>query len=174
MERTFEKLVADYQHRIFTYSSYHLGNRDEALDVTQEVLLKLWKHWQDLEPEIVWPWLVRVTRNASIDAIRKRNVQRNRLESDPEGERIARVPSTQPSPAAVAETSDFSEHLTKALEQLIEPYRSIVILREIQGLKYEEISAALELPLNTIKVYLHRGRRKLRTALEEYVNDEPS
>jgi RNA polymerase sigma-70 factor (ECF subfamily) len=173
MDRTFDKLVQEYQHRIFTYSSYHLGNQDEAQDVTQEVLLRLWKHWEELEPEIVWPWLVRVTRNASIDAIRKRNVQRRRIESDPEGERVTRVPSSEPLPDALVETNDFSERLQQALQDLAEPYRSIVILREIQQLKYEEISAALELPLNTIKVYLHRGRRKLRTALQEYRYDEP-
>lgn len=172
MDRSFERLVEEYQHRIFTYSSYQLGNRDEALDVTQEVLLKLWRHWQELEPDIVWPWLVRVTRNASIDALRKRNVQSRRLERDPEGERITRVPSAEPLPDAQMETSDFSAHLQEALEQLKEPYRSIVILREVQQLKYEEISEALELPLNTIKVYLHRGRRKLRLALKEFVSDE--
>ena len=70
------------------------------------------------------------------------------------------------------ETADFSDVLQQALEELTEPYRSIVILREVQQLKYEEISEALELPLNTIKVYLHRGRRKLRIALQEYRNDE--
>jgi len=172
MARTFEELVEEYQHRIFTYSSYQLGNRDEALDVTQDVLLKLWKHWEQLDPDIVWPWLVRVTRNASIDAIRKRAVQRKRLEDDPEGDRIMRVPSAEPLPDAQMETSDFSDHLQAALEQLKEPYRSIVILREVQQMKYEEISEALELPLNTIKVYLHRGRRKLRIALQEHWTDE--
>jgi RNA polymerase sigma-70 factor (ECF subfamily) len=172
MDRTFDRLVEEYQHRIFTYSSYQLGNRDEALDVTQEVLLKLWKHWQELEPEIVWPWLVRVTRNASIDVLRKRNVQSRRIENDPEGERLTRVPSAEPLPDANMETLDFSEHLEAALGKLKEPYRSIVILREVQQLKYEEISEALELPLNTIKVYLHRGRRKLRIALQGYLSDE--
>jgi RNA polymerase sigma-70 factor (ECF subfamily) len=116
--------------------------------------------------------LIRVTRNASIDALRKRNVHSRRLESDPEGERITRVPSADPLPDAQMETIDFSEHLQEALGTLKEPYRSIVILREVQQLKYEEISEALDLPLNTIKVYLHRGRRKLRVALQEYLTDE--
>ncbi len=59
-----------------------------------------------------------------------------------------------------------------ALGEIREPYRSIVVLREIEDLKYEEIAAALELPLNTIKVYLHRGRRMLRQRLREFVKHE--
>jgi RNA polymerase sigma-70 factor (ECF subfamily) len=90
---------------------------------------------------------------------------------DPEGLAMERAASPMPGPAALAETADFEAHVKEALRDLPEPYRSIVILREIQDLKYEEIGAALEMPLNTVKVYLHRGRRKLRDRLRERVGD---
>lgn len=172
MRRRFPELVREYQHRIYTFACYCLGDPEEAQDVTQEVLLKLWRNLEKIDPPGVWPWLVRVTRNAAIDALRKRGSYRAVVEEDPEGHATRRLASATPAPDAAAETADFQRHLEQALRGIAEPYRSIVILREIQDLKYEEISAALELPLNTVKVYLHRGRRKLRERLREYVKHD--
>ena len=172
MRREFEKLVREYQNRIFNFACYCVGNRDEAQDVTQEVLLKLWRNLEKLEPAGTWPWLIRVTRNASIDALRKRGSYRALVKEDPEGEATDRMWSTAPSPDASVERADFQRHLRAALSEVREPYRSIVVLREIEDLKYEEIAAALELPLNTVKVYLHRGRRMLRQRLREFVRNE--
>ena len=75
--------------------------------------------------------------------------------------------SAEPSPEAVAEASELRTRIHDALADLQEPYRSIVIFREIQDMKYDEISESLELPLNTVKSYLHRGRRMLREKLSE-------
>ena len=72
-------------------------------------------------------------------------------------------------PERQAEAADFRRHLEEALRDVAEPYRSIVILREIEQLQYEEIATAMAMPLNTVKVYLHRGRRMLRTKLREFV-----
>lgn len=169
MLRAFQKLVDRHRDRVFTFACYCLGDRDEAEDVTQEVLVRLWGHFEHLEAERIGPWLIHVTRNACIDAIRKRNTYRALVSVDPDGEMMARAASDGPDPVAMVESADFQQQLERALERIAEPYRSIVILREIQDLKYEEISEALDIPLNTIKVYLHRGRRKLREHLKDYV-----
>jgi RNA polymerase sigma-70 factor (ECF subfamily) len=155
MSRAFEKIADRHRDRIFTYACYVLGDRDDAEDVTQEVLVRLWKNLDSLEEPRVFPWLLHVTRNACIDALRRRRTYRAVVASDPEGDMMARVPSP---------------HVERALQELSEPYRSIVILREIQDLRYEEICEALGLPLNTVKVYLHRGRRKLREKLREFAS----
>lgn len=157
-----------YQDRVYRLARYTVGNREEAEDVTQEVLVRLWRHLESLEPAGVWPWLVRVTRNASIDALRRRGSYRAVVGEDPEGETAQRTASVEPGPAVQVEASELWRQLSEALRDLAEPYRSIVILREIEQLKYEEISATLGLPLNTVKVYLHRGRRMLRAKLREY------
>ncbi|MEO1367578.1 MAG: sigma-70 family RNA polymerase sigma factor, partial [Acidobacteriota bacterium] len=73
----------------------------------------------------------------------------------------------RPSPHAAAEASDFGAHLEAALRTLSPTYREIVILREIDGLKYDEIVAVTGRSLATVKVYLHRGRKQLRQALRE-------
>jgi RNA polymerase sigma-70 factor (ECF subfamily) len=170
MLRAFEQTAARHRDRIFTFACYYLGNREEAEDVTQEVLIRLWKNLDSLEEPRIVPWLIHVTRNACIDTLRRRRTYRALVAEDPEGEAMLRVASKIPGPAAVAEASDFRTHVEDALRDLAEPYRSVVILREIQDLKYEEISAALGLPLNTVKVYLHRGRRKLRERLREFAS----
>lgn len=172
MRRRFQELVREYQHRIYNFACYCLGDRDEAQDVTQEVLLKLWRNLDRIDPPGVWPWLLRVTRNASIDALRKRGTYRALLEEDPEGETALQAPSRIPGPEALAEAADFQRQLTQALRELAEPYRSIVVLREIEDLHYDEIAAALDLPLNTVKVYLHRGRRMLRRRLQEFAQHD--
>ena len=170
MLSAFDKTAARHRNRIFTFACYCLGNREEAEDVTQEVLIRLWKNLDSLEEPRLVPWLIHVTRNACIDTMRRRRTYRALVAEDPEGEAMLRVPSRTPGPGVLAEASDFRTQVENALKELAEPYRSVVILREIQDLKYEEISAALGLPLNTVKVYLHRGRRRLRERLREFAN----
>ena len=171
MAEGFQKLAGRHRDRIYTFASYCLGDREEAEDVTQEVLLRLWHNWERVEEERMGAWLIHVTRNACIDAIRKRTTYRGFVGADPEGEVTARAPSQDPGPMAAVQAADFQRHLERALREVSEPYRSIVILREIQDLKYEEISQALDMPLNTVKVYLHRGRRMLREQLREYMSE---
>jgi RNA polymerase sigma-70 factor (ECF subfamily) len=168
----FEKIADRHRDRIFTFACYHLGSRDDAEDVTQEVLVRLWKNLDGLEDSHLMPWIIHVTRNACIDALRRRKSYRAVVAQDPEGDSMRLVASPGPAPSAAAENSDLQAQLERAIQDLSEPYRSIVILREIQDLRYEEIVEALGLPLNTVKVYLHRGRRKLREQLRAFVNHE--
>lgn len=158
-----------YQDRVYRLARYSVGNREEAEDISQEVLVRLWRHLDRVEPAAVWPWLVRVTRNAAIDALRRRGSYRAVVAEDPEDAAALRRASGGPGPETQAEAADFRRHLEEALREVAEPYRSIVILREIEQLQYEEIASTMGMPLNTVKVYLHRGRRMLRAKLREFV-----
>lgn len=169
-QRRFEKQVRLYRHRVYGFAVYFLGKKAEAEDVTQEVLLKLWEHQDKLDEDRLLGWLLRVTRNACVDALRKRKAYRNIVAPAPDD--LGRAPGVEPMPDDDAEAADFQQHLRRALCRLDEPYRSIVILREVQDLKYEEISGAMNLPLNTVKVYLHRARKKLRDELSEVLEYE--
>jgi len=169
MGRRFEQLVVEYQHRVFRLARHCVGSHEEAEDITQEVLIRLWRNLDRIEPAGLWPWLIRVTRNASIDVLRRRGTYRAVVQEDPEDAAAQRTQTALPGPDRATEAAEFRHQLERALREVEEPYRSIVILREVEHLKYEEISQALELPLNTVKVYLHRGRRMLRRKLREYV-----
>lgn len=163
----YSSLVAEHRDRIFTFAMYTLRHRQDAEDVTQDVLIRLWNHLDTLDRDRIGPWIGRVVRNACYDVVRKRQVrQAVHLPGDDEPA-LARAATGEPGPEAHAATADFQRRLKEALSSLAEPYRSVVIMREIQELSYNEIADALERPLNTIKVYLHRGRRKLRALLAE-------
>ena len=153
----FRRLCQEHRDRIYTFAFYYMGNREDAEDITQEVLFRLWHHGLCMDDESVAAWLTRVARNACLDALRQRR-------------RYRPVFSTQdPEPVLAVEPVDVDlrRQLEAALTRLESPLREIVILREIQGLSYREISQSLKLPLNTVKVYLHRGRRRLRDLLQE-------
>ena len=141
--------------------------RDPAVsaDVTQDVFIRLWEHRAAMDEDRILSWLLRVARNACIDQIRKRKV-RQRVENDEIGG-VDVLHDEGPTPERSAQTVLFRERLQHALDRLGEPHRSIVVLREIQGYKYDEISDTLNLPLNTVKVYLHRARKALREDLGE-------
>jgi RNA polymerase sigma factor (sigma-70 family) len=163
-----DEAVGRYQRRIFSFAHYFLGNPQEAEEVTQEVLLRLWRRGAAVEAVAMLPWLLRVTRNACYDLLRRRRL--GSTLSSPAAELAAqRVPDEAPGPEAAVVAGEVQRRVREALRQLPEPYRSAVILREVQGLAYQEISAALDIPLNTVRVHIHRGRQKLRDLLREEI-----
>lgn len=101
--------------------------------------------------------------------MRKRHAYRSLVAEGDFDTVLATAPDPALEPAAAAGQRELQAALTDAIHRLAEPYRSVVVLREIDELTYAEIAEALELPMNTVKVYLHRGRRKLREQLRERV-----
>ena len=172
--RRFKKLCSQHQHRVYTFAYYYLGNREDAEDVTQEVLIRLWERGQQVEGEGLPAWITQVTRNACLDALRKRQSARILGGAGDDEEMLARVPGADPDPEQLAEVAELRQRLDQALALLPELQRSILILREVQGRDYEEISATLGLPLNTMKVYLHRGRQRLREILKMSQEHDPN
>ena len=165
----FDAAVDRHSRRVFTLAVYLLGDREEAEDVTQDVLVRLWRKGHQVDPERIGSWLVRVTKNACVDAIRRRG-SGIRGVTDVRHEALPEVPSNIPGPEALAKSSQLGGRILDALEKLSEPHRSVVILREVQGLSYQEIGDALEIPVSSVRVTLHRGRRRLREELEEVRN----
>jgi RNA polymerase sigma factor (sigma-70 family) len=163
----FEAEVAMHQHRLFGFARYHLRDDEEARDVVQDTLLRLWSHRSKIDPKTTSAWLTRVCRNACIDRLRRRTTRRPvEMPADDLLEDGA-----MPADVRLHEEDLESRALT-LLDDLDEPFRSLVILRDIQDLSYDEIACAMDLPLNTVKVYLHRARKRLRTRLLDDVRNE--
>jgi len=168
----FEQQVHKHQDQVYGFACSMLKNEVTAQDVTQDVFIKLWEHRDEVDDERALPWLMRVTRNACIDQLRRRQTRQRTMTVDTEG--VSRAESQRPRPDTNTEMSDFEDHLEAALDEIDEPYRSVVVLREIQELKYKEIAETLDMPLNTVKVYLHRGRKKLRKQLTARLDYAPA
>jgi len=150
---------------VYSYVLHMLRDPAVSSDVTQDVFVRLWEHRADMEEDRILSWLLRVARNACIDQVRKRKVRQSVENDEVSGVDVLR--DEGPSPERSTQSVLFRERLQQALDRLGEPHRSIVVLREIQGYKYEEIAETLRLPLNTVKVYLHRARKALRDDLGE-------
>src|SRR3954447_26114891 len=172
MLTAFEDTAQRYQRRVYSFARYLLSSREEAEDVTQEVLLRLWRHRQAVDEERLGSWLLRVTRNACYDLLRRRRSEAaaGLRGTSLDDEEPAQVASAEPGPQERAESEQFRRRLLAALADLGEPFKSIVILREVQGLPHREIGEALGIPEVTVRVHLHRGRRKLRERLKEDVS----
>jgi RNA polymerase sigma-70 factor (ECF subfamily) len=168
----FETTAERYRRRVFSFARSLLSNREEAEEVTQDVLLRLWRHERRVDEERLGAWLLRVTRNACYDLLRRRRSHRLAAGPPADEEEAANVPSAEPDPEARLQATDFRLRLKRALEEIGEPYRTVVLLREVQGLAHREIGLALGIPEVTVRVHLHRGRRRLRDILREVVDHE--
>lgn len=163
----FERRVREHQDRVFGFACYFLGSREEAKDITQDVLIRFWNHREEVDSERILPWLLRVTRNSCIDYKRRR-----KHTVEVRGQDGEKWESDCLSPADELEQTEAVGLIESLIERIPEPYRSMIILREIQHLKYEEISGAMDMPINTVKVYLHRGRKMLRDQMSEVIDRE--
>lgn len=163
----FERAVREHQRSVFTFARYLLGNQEEARDVAQEALVRMWRHWDDLDRERLESWLLKVTRNLCYDHLRRLRSQRRNLPESDDERAAERLHATDPDPERQAVGESLRRELLRAMGELREPYKSAVVLREIRGLTYREIAEALEVPINSVKVHVHRGRRMLRQLLTQ-------
>ncbi len=167
MSVQFRRLVRRHQHRLFSLAAHLLGNTAEAEDVVQDVLVKLWQHLSSLDAERVRPWCLRVTRNACLDLLRRRRYQMAYVSEAVNGGGV-RVEET---PLDHLTNAGLGQRLKNAIGDLDEPFRSLIVLRELEECSYKEIGEILDLSDQQVRVYLHRARRKLRHRLGSELDD---
>jgi RNA polymerase sigma-70 factor, ECF subfamily len=143
-----------------------LRDPDDALDVAQDALLRVFTHLDRFQPgRAVQPWLATIVRNRACDLLRRRQRRPvEPLEGDG-GETRREVIDHAPGPEATAAERQLQARVWRALGELAEPHREILVLRDYQDLSYEEIAHVLGVPLGTVMSRLHRARRALRELL---------
>ncbi|MBN2012850.1 RNA polymerase sigma factor [candidate division KSB1 bacterium] len=163
----FKKLVHHYKNLVYNQAWYFTGNSDDAADITQDVLLKLWNHLDNVSVRSAKSWLLKVTRHACIDFSRKKREQCfSAYENEAADNSIDHLLiDSDIDPEQFMDKLEFHENISDALAALPEKLRTIVILRDIQDQTYDTIAQTLDIPLNTVKVYLHRGRKLLAKTL---------
>jgi RNA polymerase sigma-70 factor (ECF subfamily) len=158
----FEQAVTMHKDRVHSYAAMMLRDATEAQDVAQEAMVRLWQNRGQVVPEAARPWLMRTTHNLCIDRLRKRKV---RGEIDDAETVMERKADANPGPRQLAESGQLGELIEKALGSLAAMDRAVLVMREVQGLPYDEIAKTLDLPLGTLKARLHRARERLRGKL---------
>jgi RNA polymerase sigma-70 factor (ECF subfamily) len=159
MTEEFEQIVGDYQHKIFRLCVALLGDRDDALEAAQDVLVRVWKGLPGFRRESsLSTWIYTITRNACWSALRRRQIEASSLEDPASHREVARRAAADwalaPSPDAAA-----------LLESLPAKYRQVASLFYMQEKSYDEVARMLDLPVGTVKTYLFRARKSLAEEL---------
>jgi RNA polymerase sigma-70 factor, ECF subfamily len=165
----FRILVERYQNRIFSLAVRLLGNPEEALDAAQDTFVRAFRALEQFDAERPFaPWLCRIATNTCVGLLRKRRPDVFSLDAMPEyeAETALAAASAETDPWQRLERNLRDEEIQCAVLALPEAYRMVILLRYTDELSYEEIAAAMELPLGTVKTLLHRARGRLRLALE--------
>lgn len=164
----YQQVMNQHRQRVFSFAYYSLRVKADAEDVTQEVFVKLWQNWQKIDHLKVGGWLMRVAHNAVIDHVRRQKPRDDGVDSYAEVEQQA----SESVEGAELDQEVCRVQIMKAIHALEDPFKSIVIMRDIQGASYMDIRESLDISESQVKVYLHRARRKLRedTALRDLFN----
>lgn len=161
-DEAYEQVVRMHKDHVHSYATMILRDRAEAQDVAQESLVRLWVHRRTVDRQGVRRWLMRTAHNLCVDQLRRR---KTRSEVG-DGEAVMNnSPDSAPGPEQRAEGRELHGTIAEALAALSPQDRTVVVMREVQGMPYDEIATALDLPLGTLKARLHRARERLRSKL---------
>lgn len=163
----FETLLGLYQNKVYGLALRMCGSEEDAWDVAQEAFLAAWRALPGFRGESGFStWLYRLTANAAIDCLRREKKRRGELSIEG-GELPLSLPDAGPGPQEAAEGGELRAAVGAALARLTDQHRTVLILRELQELSYEEIAGALGLDLGTVKSRISRARKALRKILLE-------
>ncbi len=176
--RAFEKLLLVHQKHVYNTLYLHLYSHESAEDLTQEVFIQVYKHLDSYDDRAKFStWLHRITLNTLISHYRRINADKrggNKTkhslqsfgdETIHENQRLHKEQDTRPE--SIAENKELEQRIRKAISNLEQEQREVIILREIEGYDYKEIADLLDIKIGTVRSRIHRGREKLRELLAD-------
>lgn len=168
-EDGFNELVRRYQRPIAAYVYRMVGDYDAALDLTQEVFIKVYSSLERYRPEFKFStWIYKIAHNASVDHLRRLSSREQALSSEVDGEeREMTVMSRKLSPEQEYVVEERRAEIERVVRQLPAVYRELIILRHQHDLSYDEIAEVTSLPLGTVKNRLFRAREMMRQQFVE-------
>lgn len=169
---TFDAIVQEHKHRIYTYVCRLTNDDPEAEDLTQEVFIRAYQSFAAFRREAaVDTWLYRIATNLVIDRFRRRRRTPQRLEWDEEEDLLAGLPANgrEGDPASCAQLAELQSRVRQAIATLPPKLRAAVVLHDMEGLPYEDVAAALGCPVGTVKSRLFNARAVLKRKLKNYV-----
>jgi RNA polymerase sigma-70 factor, ECF subfamily len=173
-ESAYRELVRRYERPVFSLIFRMVRDREISEDLAQDTFIKVLNHIDKYRPEFkLSSWLFKIANNVAIDHLRKRQLDTVSIDGSPHAMSAAEVEATsfdvvarQESALDEMEAKELGSAIERAIQKLRPEYRACIMLRHVEGRSYEEIAATLDLPLGTVKTYIHRARHQLRDALE--------
>ena len=170
----FEDLVLEYQKQVYHIALNMTGNEEDAFDLSQEAFLKAFRSLSTFRGEAGFgSWLYRMTANLCIDFLRKKKRQGGQiisLDAEEEDRRPTELPDLRYEPQNALEKKEVQEKVRAGLEKLPHEQKLILVLRDVEGFSYQEISDALKIELGTVKSRIYRARAHLARLLTENGN----
>ncbi|HET9527017.1 MAG TPA: sigma-70 family RNA polymerase sigma factor [Pyrinomonadaceae bacterium] len=169
IEGSFEELVRRYQRPISAYVYRMVGNYESALDLTQEIFIKVYNSLERYRAEFKFStWIYKIAHNAAVDHLRRTATREQSLVVGPEGDQFELpIESSRLSPEQESERRERRVEIETVVRALPANYRELIILRHSQDLSYEEIVEVTGLPLGTVKNRLFRAREMMRQQFVE-------
>jgi RNA polymerase sigma-70 factor (ECF subfamily) len=175
-EAAYRELLRRYERPVFTLIFRMVHDRALAEDLAQDTFIKVLNALESYRSEFRFSsWIFKIANNVSIDHLRKRELNTLSLDGAPDARTPDEVEATAlqavdrtESPLAELESRELGGMIERAVAKLRPEYRACILLRHVEGRTYEEIAETLDLPLGTVKTYIHRARHELREYLEPY------
>ncbi len=172
-EAAYRELIRRYERPVFALLFRMVRDRELAEDLAQETFVKALNAIDSYRPEFKFSsWIFKIANNAAIDHLRRRELDTLSLDGSPHAETPEAMQATalqigarQESPLDTVEAKELGSAIEAAIGSLRPEYRSCILLRHVEGRAYEEIAEILNLPLGTVKTYIHRARNELRQSL---------
>ncbi len=165
----FETLVLEYEKNVYNIALRMTGNSEDAADMTQEAFIKAYNSLQSFRGDSKFSvWLYRIVSNVCLDFLRSKNRRPTvslSVEDDDGEDAQLDVADESQSPELLLDRKLTRDSVRRGLDSLPPDYRQILLLREIQGLSYDEIAQALSLEVGTVKSRIFRARKRLCTFL---------
>jgi RNA polymerase sigma-70 factor (ECF subfamily) len=176
-QKAFRTLMEQYRRKVFSIAYGMVHDPEAAYDICQEVFVKVYRYLGSFQgTSSFYTWLYRISVNLSIDWLRKQGRQDlvdfddTLLRREPDGAEALVVPKVQDSdPLKALNRKELRGQIEKAFESLSEKHRAVLLLREVEGLSYDEIARVLKIHKGTVMSRLHHARRNLQRALRGYL-----
>jgi RNA polymerase sigma-70 factor (ECF subfamily) len=173
-ETAFRELVRRYERPVFSLVFRMVRDRETAEDLAQDAFIKVLNHIDKYSPEFKFSsWLFKIANNVAIDWMRRKRLDTVSMDGSPHATSAAEIEATtfdlaaqQESALDELEARELGTAIERAIAKLRPEYRACIMLRHVEGRSYEEIATTLDLPLGTVKTYIHRARHELRRTLE--------
>lgn len=171
--RAFDMLVTKYRGRIYAMTYHLIQNETEAWDLAQEAFIKAWRALPGFKLDAgFYTWLYRIAHNVTYDWLRKKKIQGDSEFDDERTEHRAAAgaettPKGDPAPDMALRNAELGGRIQAAIARLSPEHRQVIVLREVEGLAYEEIAAMVPCSLGTVMSRLFYARKKLQEQLKD-------
>jgi RNA polymerase sigma-70 factor, ECF subfamily len=172
-EKAYRELLGRYQRPVFSLVYRMVRDRELAEDIAQETFVKVFNHLGSYNSKYKFSsWIFKIASNLAIDHLRKKEPETVSLDGSRNAQTAEQLEATRitvaskdENPEEFLEARELGAEIEQAIGELRAEYRTAILLRHVEGRPYEEIAEIMDIPLGTVKTYIHRARSELRVTL---------